>query len=1111
MSISFGYPLALSLLLLLPLIYWIARSPRSRTTLRRSSRRASLALRLFIATLLILTVADIQISTVSDKMATVFLLDGSDSVGSNGKAQALDFVRQAMGKMGDNQQAGVVVFGQDALVEKLVSNDKTLDDLQSNPTSGYTNVAEAVRLGTALLPSDSQRRLVLLSDGNQNVDDVRNAAKIAAANGVQIDVVPINVQSGHDVSIGSVNAPSTLSEGEQFNVSVNVNSNYAGAGRLLILQEGTVISDNQVNFKKGPNTFVQKLTANKKGFANYTAKIITSGDTVEQNNEGSAYSVVKGKPKVLLVDGHPDQHEAANLEAALKAGSVDNDTITPDKFPSLTNLTQYDSVILVDVPANLLGKNAMDILQAYVRDLGKGLVVVGGEESYALGGYFRTPLEEMLPVELHLPSKLETPSVAMVLVIDRSGSMQDNYKGSVKIEMAKDAAYQAAAQLSNSDEVGVVSFDTDHNWNVNLAPMGNPANLVSPIGRIAPGGGTRIISGLDPAVKALETVDAKNKQIILLTDGEDSEPNLDYKGLFAEAAKNNINISTVGLGDDVNSSFLKNMADKNNGRYYYVDDPTTLPKIFAKEVHLVSRSYVVEENFTPQIAAPSPILKGIAAVPQLKGYVGTRAKATATTALVSDRGDPLLAHWQYGLGRVVAWTSDAKGRWATNWLGWDGFSQFWAQTARWTIPQSDAAGLQVRTQTVGNKIVIQADALNADSQYLNGLEVKASIVTSNLSGQQDAIVLQQTAPGHYEAYFTPKQPGSYLVNVQALGQDSASKTGGDVALTQMIGAVQNYSPEYRQLGTNTALLDEVANLTGGQTLTKPEQAFLNNLTRTTRSQDLWPWLLLLAILLFPLDVGVRRITFSLKRLRAGFASSRKLQPALAGGGAPAPPSEVGRLFEAKSRASKRRGEANPAASNSSVAPSAPNPVQVGEVSVMPPTQNIPADKPKISHAAVTESYVEYIQPVSVAHDIVRGHVEVGPSDTPATTSSKDSPVQPGTAYGEIASRFHRFGSAIDPARFNNTQPVPTIQPISERNVNSEKIVAVPATHVHTTASQAQVAPGVVSKAEPVVAASTAAKTKDKAKEAKDNQEEGDLTSRLLKAKQRAREDRRPKI
>jgi uncharacterized protein YegL len=511
----------------------------------------------------------------------------------------------------------------------------------------------------------------------------------------------------------------------------------------------------------------------------------------------------------------------------------------------------------------------------------------------------------------------------MVLVIDRSGSMADSYNGPgagaagiAKIELAKDAAYLAATQLSNTDQVGVVTFDTQAQWQVPLGPMGNPANLVSPIGRIAPGGGTNIYSGFSPAVETLKNANAANKHIILLTDGQDSE-GIDYKQVIADANKAGITVSTVGLGEDVNETLLKSIANQCGGRYYYVNDPSNLPKIFARESHLAARSYIIEEPFTPTIANPSPIIKGITAMPQLLGYVGTRVKPTATLALVTGRNEPLLAHWQYGLGRVAAWTSDATGRWAKNWLSWSDFPRFWSQMVRWTIAANEVGGLQVQTKSVGNRIYVEADALNADSQYLNNLDAKASIVSSSLSGDKEEITLQQTAPGHYEGYFVPKETGSFLVNVQADNQ-SGSTTSGDkpLNLSQTVGAVASYSPEYKQLGTNTALLQEIANLTGGKVLTNPEEAFANDLSRTTRSQDLWPWLLLLAILLFPLDVGIRRINFSFANLREGFNKNWRNKP-LAPAMASVPTSEVSRLFAAKERVSAGRHGFEPTSGASS--------------------------------------------------------------------------------------------------------------------------------------------------------------------------------------------------
>lgn len=921
-SFSFGYTDALWLLLLLPVVVLLARKGGSDAVLHRSARRLSVLVRLLIVSLIVLSIANLQLVTTSDRLATVFLMDVSDSIGADGRSQELDFTRKSLQTMQDSQQGGVVVFGQEALVEKLVGKDKTLGNLESTPITSYSNLAEAVRLGTALLPGDSQRRLVLLSDGNQNIDEVRNAAKIAAANGVQIDVVPLNRSGGPEVSIGNLQVPSNLRQGEEFSLKVAVDSNYAGPAQLLILQDGQVISDKPVDLKAGSNLFSQQLVAKSKGFANYRAKIVAGKDTLDQNNEANAYSLVKGGPRALLVEGHPDQKEAANLQAALTQSGIEATVISPDKFPSLNDLTQYDSVLLINVPANTLTATNMSVIQAYVKDLGKGMVMVGGEESYGLGGYFRTPIEDMLPVELQLPSKLQTPSVAMVMVIDRSGSMADAYNGPgagasgiAKIELAKDAAYLAATQLSNTDQVGVVVFDTQSQWQVPLGPMGNPSNLVSPIGRIAPGGGTNIYSGLAPAIEALKTSTAKNKHVILLTDGQDSE-GIDYRNLYAQANQYGITISTVGLGEDVNSTLLGEMAKQGGGRYTFVNDPTNLPKIFAKEAHLAARSYIVEEDFTPSVADPSPILQGITGTPALKGYVATRAKGTATQALVTKRNEPLLATWQYGLGRVAAWTSDAKGRWAINWLGWKDFPKFWSQVVRWTVAENEAGGLQVQTKTVGNRIYVTADAISPSSQYLNGLDVKAKVVASSLNSQED-ITLTQTAPGHYEGYFTPKNTGSFIVNVQGQSAAAGGTDNPNVNLTQTVGAVAAYSPEYKQLGSNEALLKDIAGLTGGKVLTDPAQAFRDDLRSTTHQQELWPWLMLLAILLFPLDIAVRRIRLSPQDLFKNFRGNPAGRLAAAGAGSgpggSLSSSPVNRLFEAKQRVNDRHNFSPPGA------------------------------------------------------------------------------------------------------------------------------------------------------------------------------------------------------
>ncbi|MGI8586703.1 MAG: VWA domain-containing protein [Chloroflexia bacterium] len=919
MTVSFTQPLALLLLALLPLTVWAARE--SMAAMPRARRRAGLGLRLVLLTLLVLAVAGMQIVQTVDNMAVVFLLDRSDSVPAAQQDEAVGFVRQALPSIGKHDQAAVVAFGGDAVVDRPLNNDTTLPDVTSKPVSSFSNLAEAIRLGTALIPPDAQGRLVLLSDGNENLDSAESAARLAAARGVKLDVLPLAVPPGREVLVDNLEAPGNVREGERFDLRITIRSTGETSATIRLLADGGLIGTQDVRLSAGTTTFVQPVVGAGKGFHSYQVEVSppAGADTRPENNQYSAYSFVSGKPRALLVEGHPD--EAAPLKAALTAAGVDSD-VTPDaSLPlDLKKLAVYEAVVLVDVPLPELAQGAQPALQTYVRDLGRGLIVVGGEESYGAGGYSRSLLEQMLPVTMDLPSQLEIPAVAMALVIDRSGSMEETQGGSgaaagmSKIELAKEAAYQAINQLNTRDSVGVVTFDTQAAWVVPLQKMGDPEALRSQLATIGPGGGTYIYSGLAAAVDALEKSNARGKHIVLLTDGQSGGG--DYEGLLKRMDTAHITLSTVGLGSDVDGGLLGSLASKGGGTFYNTLDAGSLPAIFAHESHLASRSYLIEHQFVPKRNAPSPILQDIADTPPLLGYVGTTIRPAAVQALVSDIGDPLLAHWQYGLGRVAAWTSDAKGRWAKDWVGWSGFPTFWGAAARWAMGTDNSGGLQARVDLQDNKGLVSLDAVDGTGSPINGLHPAALVVppASATSAVSSALNLRQTAPGHYEGQFAVGGEGAYLVRVQSGGAADNSGTpvpspGGGA---QTVGLVVPYSPEYRALPGNNGLLGRLTATTGGRALTDDASGaatvFRHDLPPVSRATDLWPLLLLLAILLLPFDIGVRRVMIGPSDLPRFLGEVRgRLAPAFA----PSVPSDasasaaLGPLFEARRHAEGR--------------------------------------------------------------------------------------------------------------------------------------------------------------------------------------------------------------
>jgi Mg-chelatase subunit ChlD len=901
MPIAFAQPWALILLLALLPTFWLWRQSRSRV---RRVRSAFILLgRVSILALLILSVAGMQLVRAVDELAVVFLVDVSDSVSPSWKASALSFVEAALAEMGAHDQAGIVVFGGDALVDRPVSAARELDELFSIPATGHTDVEEAIRLGLALFPGATQKRLVLLSDGQENVGAAEMAARLAAASGVELDVVTLEPGAGEEVWVDALEVPSVLHQGESFSLAVKVYSTAETAAIIRVVSDGQLAIEEGIQLDPGLNSYALPLVAGAPGFSTFRVQVSAEQDTFHQNNQLAAFSLVRGAPRALIVAR--DAAESENLVAALTATGLQVEETTPARLSSdLTELGEYAALVLINVPAAELGPRKMVALQTYVRDLGRGLVCVGGEESYGVGGYFRTPLEETLPVEMRIKDKARMPTLALVFVVDKSGSMDSGgtASGPPKVELAKEAVIRSVELLGPDDQLGVVAFDDSAHWVVNLAPLGDVVVVQEMVGTIRAGGGTDIFAGLKAAANAILPADARVKHVVLLTDGGADPTGIPE--LVDEMRAADVTLSVVAVGQDY-APFLEPLARQGGGRFHFVQDPSSIPEIFAQETAIAQRAYIIEETFFPQQVASSPILDGIEAVPALHGYVGTSGKDAAQVVLVSAQNDPILAQWQYGLGRTVAWTSDAWGRWAREWVTWEGFPRFWAQSVRWTIVERTESGLEMGVTLEGEQARVTVDVVDQAGDYLNGLVVQANVVAP--TQEREIVALRQTAPGHYEGDFAAPEEGVYLLGITA-GREGADGTVSTLA-SQTSGFVRGYSDEYRQFGADTALLSRLAEIGHGRELRSPDEAFAHTLAAVRTHADVWPWLLAVAVCLLPLDVGLRRVTVSLADVRgwllrvwARLRRRRLLQPA---------PSGLERLLVVKERSARKKEAGEP--------------------------------------------------------------------------------------------------------------------------------------------------------------------------------------------------------
>jgi Ca-activated chloride channel family protein len=856
---------------------------QSLSSFPRRQQFFSLATRGCLATLLILSLSGLTWLSQSREQFVLFVVDQSQSIGENAHTFVTSFLRATELQRGRHAVAflpfaaspGTVQFSpfdSSLLMMKqglAESQQRDVDrDRKSSSTNvirndrslcAATNIAAAIDAAAGYLPPGYVSHLVLLTDGNQTEGD---AASAAAQSHVPITTVVLPGRDEPEIQVAGIQVPSEVREGEPFFIDVSIFSNHDDEGLVEVFRGDHRIASEKQTLKTGENRFRFDQSIERDRMTVFRVRISeVRQDTLLDNNAESALVFTEGRPRVLIVESDPDL--IRELAYALEDEGIEADIRPPQGLPqTLDGLQSYELLILSNVPATSLTQHQMDMIRTYVQELGGGFLMLGGEQSFGLGGYYRSTLEEVLPVRSDFEKEKEKPSLGMVLVIDRSGSMQGD-----PLEMAKTAGRSAVELLSSRDQVAVLAFDDQTYVISEMQSASNTGKISDEISRIESGGGTSLFPAMQMAYEILSATNVKLRHIIILTDGQ-SNPG-DFDGLIQRIAAARMTVSTVALGG-ADTELLERIARLGKGRYYLAEDPSQVPRIFARETVTASKSAIDEQPFLPQMIRTTRALAelDLESAPFLLGYVTTQPKPTSEVILATEKGDPLLAWWRYGLGMSAAFTSDAKSRWAAEWLTWPGYGKFWTQVVRQIMRKTQSNGLQTSIHQHGGQTEVVLNAVDDRGAFLNGAAAELTLIDPRL--RRTRITLQQTAPGQYSTTFASDQPGAYHLEI-ALTQ------AGEVRSRQSRGLIAGYPEELRIQPPNESLLKEIARVSGGQFNPSPESVFDRQNEMATRYRPLWPWLLSAAGLLLVLDVALRRVEFSL--LRPGkWRAERRARP-----------------------------------------------------------------------------------------------------------------------------------------------------------------------------------------------------------------------------------------
>lgn len=831
MALHFGTPW---LIVFLPFgWFYLAWQHQKRSFVRLgpARRRLALMLRIALVTFVLLALAQPVLVTSGRSVSTLVAVDVSRSIGDRTLEETRALVRHAW--EADKSRLEVVTFAGHA---RRASTGALGPEVgRHDPDATRLDEAIAFARGSAA----SATRLVLITDGRDGaVDEARRAHEA----GWQIDVVRPPGAPLRDARVTALLLPESLRVHEPARATVRIESTHPGQATLRFDENGFFVDERAVTLRDGVTSVDVDFQPAVSGLGRYRAQITLAGDEIGENDRFTQLALVTGPPRILLAAETPEEGE--HLEEALSVQGLNVESVSPSSLPTTVDgLVGFDEVILAGVPLDELDRLRQAALASWVRDAGGGLLFVAGRQ-----GLRRDPegkagaLEPVLPVELAAPSERDEPPVALVLLIDRSGSMTGE-----KLQFAKQAALAVIDKLTAQDQLGVIAFDAKFDWILPLAPIDDKARVKAQVGALGAGGGTRFYPALEEAYFTLASAEAAARHAVLLTDGVSTDPDI-FAALLAKARKAGVTVSTVAIGKGADLKLLGEIARLGGGRYSMAASADQVPNIFVHEAETVQRE-ASQRRDTPVVqVARARELAGIDFThsPPLAGYVRTRAKAGSEPLLETNARDPLLVRWRYGLGQVVAFTSDATTVWGARWLGWAGFGKLWTQLVRGMARAHDRNDLALSLRADGGRLQATVDAIDAEGRFLDGWDVRAELLDAD--GRAREVALPQVAPGRYATWVG-------LPSTTVLARPFADRAGRRVDGEWAVLA-RPYPEELLHTGTDESALSALARAGGG--VVGGAELLSSSTGTARRERPLAPPLTLLALLLLVGDLAVRR-------------------------------------------------------------------------------------------------------------------------------------------------------------------------------------------------------------------------------------------------------------